>query len=193
MVDEFTATVLPIISVVVIIVGIVVGWIWQSILRKDRRRMDMQVSAADVEKAAVEKRKEEQALAKDLKEHNEKVALDVKQNMKDHISQLISTLKQDIELQRSIIYSKIDLVDIKVQQTKIDLVEHIKNYTSLEQRMTRSIEFLQTMAWGPDAKSVPHYMMGEEETEEHKEEAGKGVFRDRTKEEQEEIDKKKTD
>ena len=32
------------------------------------------------------------------------------------------------------------------------------------------------MAYGSDAKSEPAYLLGEEETETHKEKAGKGVF-----------------
>lgn len=151
----------------------------------------MQVSGADIERTAREKATAERGLARELSEHQEKMALDVKQSMKDHISQLIITLKQDIELQRTVIYSQIDKLDVKVQQNKIDLIEHIKDYHSLEQRITRSIEFLQTMAWGPDAKSVPAYMEGKEETEEHKAEPGVGAFRDRTKEEQDDIDQKK--
>ena len=52
-------------------------------------------------------------------------------------------------------------------------------------RMQKSIEFLQTMAWGADAKSIPPYMLGQEQTQEHRDEADVGAFFDRD-------DKKKT-
>ena len=146
----------------------------------DRRSFDF-----DVERTAREKATAERGLARELAEHSERVALDVKQSMKDHISQLISTLKQDIELQRTLTYAKIDVMDIKIQQTKIDMAEHIKEEKDERVRMQRSIEFLQTMAWGESAKSVPAYMTGEIETQEHKEEPGVGVFKPSKKEEEE--------
>jgi len=96
--------------------------------------------------------------------------------MKDHIQQLISTLKQDIELSRTIVYSKMDAMDNKIAQVKIDLMDHIMRQTDINQREQKSIEFLQTMAWGADAKSIPPWMEGKDTSTEHKEEADKGVF-----------------
>ena len=181
-----------ILGITLTVAAIIGGWIWQSRTRKDKMISDRRSFDFDVERTAREKGIAERGVAKELAEHSEKLALDVKQSMKEHISQLIITLKQDIELQRTIIYSKIDTLDVKIQQNKIDLAEHIKDYHNLEERITHSIEFLQTMAWGPDAKSVPAYMQGEEETEAHRAKPGVGAFRDRTKEEQEDIDQKKT-
>ena len=120
-----------------------------------------------------------QNLAKEVAERNEKVVIDIKDDMKSHISTLISTLKQDIELQRTLIYSKIEILGLKQQQDKIDLLEHIQDEKDELTRMQKSIEFLQTMAWGPDSKSVPDYMFGKEESQEHKDEPSKGAFRDR--------------
>jgi hypothetical protein len=124
-------------------------------------------------------KKDADDLAERLSQENERKAIAVRQDMRDHVSSVIQTLRQDIELQSSRIFSKIDNLDWRQQQNKISLAEHIQNERDENARMMKSIEFLQTMAWGPDAKSVPDYMFGREESQEHKDEPTKGAFKDR--------------
>ena len=130
-------------------------------------------------------KKDADELAERLATKNRQVAIEVKQDMKDHVSNLVNVLKSDIEFRQAQTYSKIDTLDARVAQIKIDLMEHIINEKDERSRMQKSIEFLQTMAWGPDAKSIPPYMMGQEQTEEHKDEPDVGAFFDK-------YDKKKT-
>ena len=165
------------IAVAVATVGGVVGTLlFNARNRKDKIIETRQTLAADVEKIAREKIKEEQSIARELAVTSQALALDVKQSMKDHIQQLISTLKQDIDFRQAQTYSKIDILDTKLAQIKIDLMEHILDEKDERIRMQRSIEFLQTMAWGADAKSIPPYMTGEVQTQEHKDEPDVGAF-----------------
>lgn len=69
--------------------------------------------------------------------------------MKYHIDRLIVILKQDIELQRTMTYSKLDTIDARVAQVKIDLMNHIVQEKDERVRMQRSIDFFQTMQFGP--------------------------------------------
>jgi len=163
--DFDTSFIIVIISVIVAVGGFVASQLWNIRNRKD-----------SVETALRAKRKEEQDLARDLKEHNERVAEDVKKDMRDHVDQLIGSLKLNLELERSMIYHKIELLEVKVLQDKIDLAEHIKNQNNVNEREQKALEFLQTMAWGPDAKSVPPYMRGEIQTQQHKDEPDIGAF-----------------
>src|SRR6185436_9031654 len=121
-------------------------------------------------------KKDADDLASRLAATNENTAIGVKRDMKDHIGQLVDVLKQDIEFRQAQTYSKIELLDVKLAQVKIDLMEHIINEKDERLRMQKSIEFLQTMAWGANAKSIPPYTTGQEQTQEHKDEPDVGAF-----------------
>jgi hypothetical protein len=162
------------------IAGVIGTWIYNSRTRKDRIIETRQTLAADVEKIAREKIKEEQGIARELAVTSQALALDVKQSMKDHIAQLISTLKQDIALSAEKAESKIDKLDYRLAQIKIDLMEHIMGEKDERIRMQRSIEMLQPMNYGTDAKSEPAFLSGEDETQEHKDKPGEGLYKDQT-------------
>jgi len=168
-----------IVGVAVAVAGIVGTNIWSNKQRTDRLAERKQVQNMEVEKAAREKQKEEQSLAREVAKENKALALEVKQDMKDHVDRLIVTLKQDIELQRVQSYAKLDSLEAKTAQIKIDLMQHIADEKDERVRMQRSIDFFQTMQYGPDAKSIPPYITGEEQTEAHKDEPEKGVFASR--------------
>ena len=168
-----------VVGVAVAVAGIVGTNIWSNKQRTDRLQERKQVQTMEVEKAAREKQKEEQTLAKEVAKENKALALEVKQDMKDHVDRLIVTLKQDIELQRVQSYAKLDSLEAKTAQIKIDLMQHIADEKDERVRMQRSIDFFQTMQYGPDAKSIPPYITGEEQTEAHKDEPEKGVFASR--------------
>jgi hypothetical protein len=161
------------------VISIVSFHLWSKRNRGDKVVENRQTLQKEVEEVARTKAKEEEITRRELESSAKVLATDVKQDMKDHIDRLIHVLKQDIELGRTQTYAKIDTIDYRLAQLKIDLMDHIINEKDERVRMQKSIEMIQTMSWGPDAKSIPHYMLGEEETQEHKEEPGKGVFRDR--------------
>jgi K+ transporter len=191
--------VLPYAIAIATVAGVIGTWVYNSRTRKDRITETRQTLAADVEKIAREKIKEEQSIARDLAVTSQALALDVKQNMKEHIQQLISTLKQDIALSAEQAEAKIDKLDYRLAQIKIDLMEHIMEEKDEKIRMQRSIEMLQTMNYGIDAKSEPAFLVGKDETQEHKDKPGEGLYKDQTvvekeqqtKENEERIDKQK--
>jgi len=170
---------ISIISTGVFAAGIIATNIWNKMNKKDKVKETRQALQQDVEKTARDKFKEEQQLAQKLASENKAIASDVKQDMKSHIDRLILILKADIELQSVRQYSKMGEIDSKVMQLKIDLSNHIQQEKDDLTRMQKSIDFFQTMSFGPEAKSTPPYITGEEETQIHKDEADKGVFASR--------------
>ena len=178
MAQDYTFTFL-ILGIVVSIAAFVGTNIWNNRIRKDRLIDAKRLAQTDIEKTATEKSKDERTLAKEIAVHNKELALEVKQDMKDHVDRLVVTLKSDIELQRTMTYAKMDGIETKVAQIKIDLLEHIQNEKDERIRMQRAIDFFQTMQFGPEAKSIPAYVTGEEEKAGHEEEPYKGVFASR--------------
>jgi hypothetical protein len=173
-------------GVVASAVGVIAGIYYQGRTRKDTvtdKKDKVEETRAklqrEVELTARDKLKEETKTRQDLELSAKLLAADVKQNMKEHIGQLIFTLKQDIELSRSQAYSRMDSMDVKIAQNKIDLMEHILHEKDESIRMQKAIDMLQTMNYGADAKSTPAFMTEEEETQEHKDEPDKGVFDDK--------------
>jgi len=173
-------------NIIILIVGVSIaaaGFIGTQLYnrtqRKDKVIETRQSMQADVEQVARTKFKEEQQLAGALASNAAALALNVKQDMKDHIDRLVVVLKQDVEMQRILTYAKMEGLETRIGQLKIDLMEHILNEKDERVRMQKSIDFFQTMQFGPEAKSIPDYVMGEEETQEHKDEPEKGVFASR--------------
>jgi len=168
-----------IIGVLVAAAGVVGTQVYYKQARKDRVVETRQSLLADVEQTAREKSKQEQTLAKEVAIENKALAATVKQDMKDHIDRLLQILKGEIELANVRAYSKMGEIDSKVMQLKTDLFAHIEQEKDELTRMQRSIDFFQTMQFGPEAKSIPPYITGEERTPEHEQEAYKGVFASR--------------
>jgi len=166
-------------GVVVAAGGVIGTQMYYRSARKDKVIETRQSLQADVEEVARTKLKEEQETAGELASNTAQLAQSVKQDMKDHIDRLIVILKGEIELASVRTYSKMGEIDSKVVQLKIDLVDHIEREKEELTRMQRSIDFFQTMQFGPEAKSIPPYITGEERTAEHEGEPYKGVFASR--------------
>ena len=99
----------------------------------------------------------ERELAKELAEQNKIIALEVREEGREYITQVISIMKQDIELARSLITSKIEVLDLKMQQ-RIEMNElELRNMKHDIARAQKALEFIQTMTYGSDAKSEPAY------------------------------------
>ena len=137
-----------------------------------------------VEKIRSDKATSERALAKELRTESEQEAIAVRQEMREHIGQIIDTLKQDIALQKEKIQSQMNMREVKIEQIKKDLEDHIRSQNTINDKVVKSIEFVQTMLWGPEAKSMPPYMLGQEETQAHKDEPEVGMFTDPKKKEE---------
>jgi hypothetical protein len=165
------------------VVGVIFGIYYQGRSRKDNvtdKKDKVEETRAklqrEVETTARDKLREESKTRTELESSAKLLAADVKASMKEHIAQLVFTLKQDIELSRVMAYDKMETIDVRVAQVKIDLMDHIIQEKDERIRMQKAIEMLQTMNYGADAKSIPPYMLGQEESEEHKDEPDKGLF-----------------
>lgn len=164
-----------IIIIIVTIAGIIGTLAYSRIFRRGSRK-SLEI---EIERVQKEKQKEERETADALANSAKIIAKEVKQDMKDHVDRIIVLLQSDIELDRVKIYAKMDGMDARVAQLKIDLMQHIIDEKDDRIRMQRSLDFMQTMNYGPEAKSFPGYLTGEVETEAHKEEPDKGVFASR--------------
>ena len=131
-----------------------------------------------VEKIRSDKAASERALAKELRTESEAEAIAVRQEMRVHVDQLLDTLRADIALQKEKIQSQMNMREVKIDQIKKDLETFIVSQNKINDKVVKSIEFVQTMLWGPEAKSMPPYMLGQEETQEHKDEPEVGMFTD---------------
>ena len=155
------------ISVVLGIAGFVTGQMWAVRNRRD-----------NVERARSEKATTERQLAKELRTESEQEAIAVRQEMREHVGQLLDTLKQDIALQREKIQGQMNMREVRIEQIKTDLANHMEQQNKINEKTLKAIEFVQTMLWGPEAKSMPPYMLGQEETKEHRDEPDVGMFTD---------------
>lgn len=165
---EFDFGILAIgISVVLGIAGFITGQMWAVRNRRD-----------NVERARSEKATTERQLAKELRQESEDEAVSVRAEMRDHIAQLIDTLKQDIALQKEKIQSQMNMREVKIEQIKKDLATHMESQNKINEKTLKTIEFVQTMLWGPEAKSIPPYMLGQEESQDHKDASDVGVFKE---------------
>ena len=71
---------------------------------------------------------------------------------------------------------------MEARETRIDQLR--KDHEDFKKQSKRDLELLQTLAFGGDAKSTPPYIVGEEQTQSHKDEPAKGLFYEQTQEEQ---------
>ena len=182
-----------IVGILITGMSVLAGFIIQQQLRKDRRKDTVsqeQIRAADLAALNIEKA---QTLAdttlekaENLQTKTEAIAENVKTSMLAQVNSLLATLRQEIELERTKIYANMSAREVKLDRIIKDFEEFRRHVYTTFREFSKSIERIQTMAWGPDAKSVPAYMMGEVETAEHKEEDDVGVFYRQTQEEEDE-------
>jgi hypothetical protein len=160
--DVFTNIGLIVVSAAI---GALLAWVLKRGERKDT-----------VEKIRQDKATSERQLAKELRDESEEEAVAVRQEMRDHIGQIIDTLKSDIALQKEMVQSQMNMRDMRIEVIRKQLDDYIETQNKINEKVVKSIEFVQTMLWGPEAKSMPPYMLGEQETQEHKDEPDVGMF-----------------
>ena len=162
--EDLTVTI--VLSLAAAIAGGFITWVFKRGERKD-----------SVEKIRSDKATSERALAKELRTESETEAIAVRQEMRDHVGQLLDTLRADIALQKEKIQSQMNMREVKIDQIKKDLETFIISQNKINDKTVKAIEFVQTMLWGPEAKSMPPYMLGQEETQEHRDEPEVGMFK----------------
>ena len=184
--------ILSIISAAIII--LVIGFYYFNI----RAKAQIEKSYTDTfkiqsDKLAIEKRREENILAKELKEDNKRLALDVKGTMVQHVTTVVNTIKSDLELHKTILLSELSMLRNSQTQLEKDMVNNINNQKDVNDRLQKSLDMINQFTWGIDAKSIPPYVSGEVETQEHKDKLPEGLFSSPdSSETQKSKDKKKT-
>lgn len=167
---------IPFLSIIIAFVGTILGFYYFIRTSKAKAITDKATYKLQLENAVEQKKKEELSLAKELKEDNRRLALDVKEAMINHISTVVNTLKQDIEMQKTILLSEISLMKKDYSQVRTDMMHHIANQQVINDRMQKSIDFMNQFLWGAGAKSIPPYAEGEVESQEHKDKPTEGIF-----------------
>lgn len=166
----------PFLSIVIALGGTILGFFYFLKTTKAKAVTDKQNYKTQVENLALAKHREEMSLAKELKEDNKRLALDVKEAMVSHVGIIVNTLKQDIELQKTILLSELSIMKKDSSQIRTDMLAHIENQQHINERMQKSIDFMNQFLWGAGAKSTPPFVEGEEESQEHKDKPSEGIF-----------------
>src|SRR6185436_7021336 len=108
--DYESTTITVILTVIAGLAGGFFAWIFKRGERKD-----------SVEKIRSDKATSERALAKELRTESETEAIAVRQEMREHVGQLLDTLRADIALQKEKIQSQMNMREVKIDQIKKDL------------------------------------------------------------------------
>lgn len=171
-------------EVILVVIGSICIPLFVIVLNKRYRKQDKKdyfdeykrLLEEKVLDTAAKKKVIEEETADKVRQANIKRADIVKGEMREYINSFASSLVKDSALEHEKMYSKIHENRMMIDQLNKDL-DHYKEYTKGDIReLKHSIEFLQTVAWGPDAKSVPPYMLGEEQSQEHKDLPDAGAF-----------------
>lgn len=145
---------------------------------KGRERKD------SVEKKATDKGIIERGMAKELKENAEKIAATVKEETMQAVNQLFSTLRAEIKLHDQEVEYSMEARDVRIESHKRDFDYFIENVfkdfkisiMAILEKQNKTIEMLQTLNFGPDAHSFPHYIYGEEKTAKDAQKKDEGMF-----------------
>jgi len=161
--------ILPFFAVTITAIGVITVWVWNLRTRKDQQAQAIKTLANDVERVAREKSVIERAVAKDLAEVAREKAVEVRQELLEKVGGMFGTLRAEIALMNQKIFS-----EMEARETRIDQLR--KDHEDFKKQSKRDLELLQTLAFGGDAKSTPPYIVGEEQTQSHKDEPAKGLF-----------------
>lgn len=144
-------------------------------------KSDLQTAKIDKNQvdALAERVKKDQADTADrLEIKTAAIAEKTKKEMETYVDRQTDDLKKDyghrfevVDLNIKAIHEAIANV---IERNAETALVNAKTADRLEKQMDR----IQQFEWGRDAKSEPAFMRGEEETEEHKEKAEEGLFKD---------------
>lgn len=159
------------------IIGFVVGFYYFSILaRTQADKANKESFRIQADKLAIEKRKEEKTLAAELKEENRRLAIDLKDSMLTHIEKIANTIRADLELHKTILLSQFNMLVARQETLQKEVGYHKENQSDINQGLQKSLDMVNQFTWGVDAKSVPPYVTGDVESQEHKDKPSEGIF-----------------
>jgi hypothetical protein len=101
---------------------------------------------------------------------------DNKEERRKRIEGILTTLKEDIEKQKIKTQRQIETRESQIDQNRKDFDDFVESQNAINDRTVKAIEFIHTLLFGPEAKSLPSYMLGLEETQEHRDRPEVGMF-----------------
>jgi len=176
-------------GLVVAIIAISVGFVYfivnyQYKKKNDIRqeiRSDSQTAKLDkyqVDSLAERVKANQAETAEKLKTETALIAEKTKTEMQAYVDRQTDDLKKDYGHKFEVVDLKIDAIHEAIanviQKNADTALINAKTADRLEKQMDR----IQQFEWGRDAKSVPAYLTGDEETQEHKDKPGEGLFKD---------------
>lgn len=132
-----------------------------------KRKTDTRSYSDQRESLARDVLKDQEIKARELRIEGEELAKKVKLNMEEFVNRGDIDIRKDMAHNYALIQDKFDLMRLTIEQLTTGFVN-----------IQKALDLLQQFYWGRDAKSLPPYVMGEEETAEHRAEEGHGIFKD---------------
>ena len=167
---------IPFVSLLLAVIGAIATFLYFRSTTKNKRSQDNKQDLLNIEDRAREKLKDDLFIAKEVKEEARKVAIDTKGEMMDIIHNIVERLQNEINKSRMVVENEIKLLTYTVDQVKVDLKRNIEFQQIINDRMQKSVDFMNQFLWGAGAKSMPPYTQGEEETKEHADKPSEGIF-----------------
>jgi hypothetical protein len=167
---------IPFVSIMLTIFGFIATFLYFKSSTKSKQKQDAKVDELSVEDRARDKLKDDLAIAKDVKEEARKVAIDTKGEMMDIIHNIVGNISNDIGRNKIILEAELSLMKQNIEQVKVDLKRNIEFQQVINDRMQKSVDFMNQFLWGAGAKSMPPYTQGEEESKEHADKPSEGIF-----------------
>ena len=112
-----------------------------------------------------------------VKIETDRMARDVKDDVLERITNASNAINKDIEYKEKLFNNRLDLIELKNTNLIKEVNIAIKNQNKELEKIEKAIEFLQQFYWGKEAKSLPPFTLGLDETEEHAKAEGEGLFR----------------
>ena len=129
-----------------------------------------------IERARFEKEESERKLAKDLRDESIDEARNVRQETREYITNLLAQLRYEIEIAATKSSAAGEKSELKLEQLAKAFYEYKNDQNRINEKVVKSIEFIHTVLLGPGAKSLPPYMLGQDETQAHKDKPDVGAF-----------------
>ena len=156
-----------IIGIIIAASGIGVGVLFNIVNFIYKKNTDSDFYANQRETLARSVLREQEVKAHELKLETEALAKKVRIEMEEFVNRGTLDIRKDMAHNYTLIQDKFDIMKLTIEHISDGLIN-----------MQKAIDLLQQFYWGRDAKSVPPYIMGEDETKEHREQEGHGLFKD---------------
>ena len=172
---------------VVAIVPVILTFYYFKVTTKQKRKSDYRTDILTTEEIARQKQKDEEATARikqkdeeekarEVKETARQIALGVKQETLEDINKTMNNMKHVIEMTKQYIESELKLMRQVSGQLRKDLEDHISEQEKTIEKMEKNLSLLSQFVWGQSSKSIPPFILGNDETQKHKDIPLEGIY-----------------